>query len=102
MGKTTLALQFAETAGTPYHRFDLENPNDLARLADTMIGLGNLLGLVILDEVQRRPDHLAPSPLRSASNTRDAPWRVPQISSRSPLCRASRPARRDHLDVPAA
>ena len=40
----------------PHRLFDLGNQVDLARLADPMIGLGALEGLVILDEVQRRPD----------------------------------------------
>jgi len=37
-------------------RFDLENPSDLARLADPMLALQELKGLVVLDEVQRRPE----------------------------------------------
>jgi hypothetical protein len=35
--------------------FDLENPDHLARLAEPMLALGNLRGLVVLDEVQREP-----------------------------------------------
>ncbi|MDY0002333.1 MAG: ATP-binding protein [Polyangia bacterium] len=37
-------------------RFDLEDPDDLARLAEPKLALGSLVGLVIIDEVQRRPD----------------------------------------------
>jgi len=55
VGKTTLARQFAETHGGPVHRFDLENPIDLARLADPMLALLPLRGVVVLDEIQRRP-----------------------------------------------
>jgi len=37
-------------------RFDLEDPDDLARLAEPKLALGALNGLVVIDEVQRRPD----------------------------------------------
>ncbi len=40
----------------PVAIFDLENPTDLARLADPLLALGPLEGLVVLDEIQRRPD----------------------------------------------
>ena len=56
VGKTTLAGQFANTYKGEVHRFDLEDPRDLARLDDPMTALEHLRGLVILDEIQRRPD----------------------------------------------
>ena len=40
----------------PAERFDLEDPADLARLGDPHLALSGLRGLVVLDEVQRRPD----------------------------------------------
>ena len=40
----------------PTTAFDLEDPADLARLADPMLALRPLRGLVVLDEIQRRPD----------------------------------------------
>jgi len=57
-GKTTLARQYAETlrAGSAVHLFDLEDPTDLARLESPKLALEGLTGLVIIDEVQRRPD----------------------------------------------
>jgi predicted AAA+ superfamily ATPase len=55
-GKTTLARMFAAEAGEASHFFDLESPGDLARLANPELALRPLTGLVILDEVQRRPD----------------------------------------------
>lgn len=55
-GKTTLARMFADEADGPVHFFDLESPADLARLANPELVLRPLAGLVILDEVQRRPD----------------------------------------------
>jgi predicted AAA+ superfamily ATPase len=41
---------------TPVTAFDLEDPRDLARLTDPMLALRELHGLVVLDEVQRRPE----------------------------------------------
>lgn len=56
VGKTTLAKMFAKSAKKPVAYFDLENPEDLARLSDPMLALKELKGLVIIDEVQRLPD----------------------------------------------
>jgi uncharacterized protein len=55
VGKTTLANSIVSSmnGGT---RFDLENPADLARLADPMLALQGLKGIVVLDEIQRRPN----------------------------------------------
>lgn len=55
-GKSTLARMLAETREGPVTSFDLEDPRDLARLQDPMLALRDLVGLVVLDEVQRRPD----------------------------------------------
>jgi predicted AAA+ superfamily ATPase len=55
-GKTTLARRLAAGWRGPSARFDLEDPRDLARLADPMLALDSLRGLVILDEIQRLPD----------------------------------------------
>jgi uncharacterized protein len=56
VGKTTLAGQFGALFSGPVTRFDLEKPSDLARLADPMLALDGLEGLVILDEIQRAPN----------------------------------------------
>jgi predicted AAA+ superfamily ATPase len=56
VGKTTLAQEYAATFKGPVHHFDLEDPDDLARLAEPMLALRDLSGLVVLDEVQRLPD----------------------------------------------
>jgi len=53
-GKTTMARMIAERRPSIY--FDLENPVDLRRLSAPMSVLQELSGLVIIDEVQRRPD----------------------------------------------
>lgn len=57
-GKTTLARQFSESraAGAQVTLIDLEDPGDLARLDQPKLALEQLTGLVIIDEVQRRPD----------------------------------------------
>ncbi len=55
-GKTTLAQAIGDGFGGATHRFDLEDPRDDARLASPMLALEPLDGLVIIDEVQRRPD----------------------------------------------
>jgi uncharacterized protein len=52
-GKTTLGRAFATR---PDAYFDLEDPFDLARLEAPRQTLGSLTGLVIIDEIQRRPD----------------------------------------------
>jgi predicted AAA+ superfamily ATPase len=54
-GKTTLAQMYAETHH-PSKRFDLENPEDLLFLENPMLSLSDLEGLIIIDEIQRRPD----------------------------------------------
>ena len=55
IGKTTLARMYAATKRTSRH-FDLENPDDLALLAEPNLALGRLENLVVIDEIQRRPD----------------------------------------------
>ncbi len=53
-GKTTLARAYAERE--PSEFFDLENPVDLRRLTAPMQALEPLSALVIIDEIQRRPE----------------------------------------------
>jgi hypothetical protein len=53
-GKTTLARVIAEREPSTY--FDLENPVDTSRLSAPMRALEKIPGLVIVDEVQRRPE----------------------------------------------
>ena len=52
VGKTTLARSLAASAPGPVTSFDLEDPADLARLADPRLALESLTGLVVIDEVQ--------------------------------------------------
>ncbi|MDA1261019.1 MAG: ATP-binding protein [Planctomycetota bacterium] len=53
-GKTTLARQLLSEHSPNY--FDLEDPASLARLDEPRTALDPLRGLVVLDEIQRRPD----------------------------------------------
>ncbi len=56
VGKTTLARQVLARRRGASALLDLEDPADLARLAEPVLGLGGLRGLVVVDEVQRRPE----------------------------------------------
>lgn len=53
-GKTTIARLIAHN--TPSAFLDLEDPADEAALANPMLALADKRGLVIIDEVQRRPE----------------------------------------------
>lgn len=55
VGKTTLARSVMAGLSKPTAYFDLENTEDLARLADPLLALKPLKGLVVIDEVQRFP-----------------------------------------------
>ncbi len=56
VGKTTLAREVAARFGTDATFFDLEDPRAIARLDSPMLALEPLRGLVVLDELQHRPD----------------------------------------------
>ena len=81
-GKTTLARQLAQRRRGPAHVFDLESSADVARLADPLLALSSLKGLVVLDEVQRRPE-LFPT-LRVLADRRPRPARFLVLGSASP------------------
>ncbi len=55
VGKTTLARALTGRQ-SPANHFDLEDARSVARLADPMLALEPLRGLVVLDEIQLRPD----------------------------------------------
>ena len=79
-GKTTLARQIVP-AGTPEY-FDLEDPRDLRRLQEPMSALESLRGIVVVDEVQRRPE-LFPI-LRVLADREHVPARFVLLGSASP------------------
>lgn len=78
-GKTTLARQLLSEDSANY--FDLEDPASLARLDEPMTALRPLKGLVVIDEVQRRPD-LFPV-LRVLADRRGTPARFLVLGSAS-------------------
>lgn len=82
VGKTTMAQQLAARYDGPVHSFDLEDPTDLARLAEPMLALRDLRGLIVFDEVQRRPE-LFPV-LRVLADRVDQPARFLVLGSASP------------------
>ena len=82
VGKTTLADAIPAAWRGPAVRFDLEDPRDLAQLADPMIALADRRGLVVLDEIQRRPD-LFPV-LRVLADRRPVPCRFLVLGSAAP------------------
>jgi len=79
-GKTTLARQIVPVDSPNY--LDLEDPSSLARLDEPMTALRELRGLVVIDEVQRRPD-LFPV-LRVLTDRRPLPARFLILGSASP------------------
>ncbi len=81
VGKTTLARGLAARRRSKAY-FDLEDPADLARLAEPMVALRPLKGLVVLDEIQRRPD-LFPI-LRVLADRRPLPARFLVLGSAAP------------------
>ena len=82
VGKTTLARQLAAASRGPVTVFDLEHPGDVARLTEPMLALERLTGLVVIDEVQRRPD-LFPA-LRVLADRPGLPCRFLVLGSASP------------------
>ena len=56
VGKTTLAQQVLADRRSGGTSFDLEDPADLARLDEPSLAPNGLRGLVVLDQIQRRPE----------------------------------------------
>lgn len=79
-GKATLAREFVAPDSPNY--FDLEDPASLARLAEPDTALRPLKGLVVIDEVQRRPE-LFPL-LRVLADRRPLPARFLLLGSTAP------------------
>ena len=82
VGKTTLAHTLMKTLRRPATVFDLERGQDLARLEDPELALQELRGLVVLDEIQRRPE-LFPT-LRVLADRPRRPARFLVLGSASP------------------
>ncbi len=80
IGKSTLAHLVARSAPATF--FDLEDDSHRARLADPLLALASLRGLVVLDEVQCRPN-LFPA-LRVLADRPHHPCRFLVLGSASP------------------
>ena len=79
-GKSTLAGMLAEQREG--HWFDLEAAADVAALAQPELALAPLRGLVVIDEIQRRPEVFAA--LRPLADRRGTPARFLILGSASP------------------
>jgi predicted AAA+ superfamily ATPase len=79
-GKTTLAREIVAPDSVNY--FDLEDPRSIARLSEPDLALRPLKKVVVIDEVQRRPD-LFPL-LRVLADRRPLPARFLILGSASP------------------
>lgn len=79
-GKTTLARAIVPVTDVNY--FDLEDPASLARLAEPTTALVRLRGVVVIDEVQHRPDLF--SVLRVLADRKPLPARFLILGSASP------------------
>lgn len=80
-GKSTLAGEFAEQSEV-HQWFDLERAEDRAALAQPELALKPLCGLVVIDEVQRRPELF--QTLRPLADRRGKPARFLILGSASP------------------
>lgn len=95
-GKTTLARTFVPFDSINY--FDLEDPVSLVRLEQPLTALRDLEGLVVIDEVQRRPE-LFPI-LRVLVDRQPLPARFLILGSASPdLLRQSSESLAGRLEV---
>lgn len=79
-GKTTLARAIGQRESAVY--FDLEAPEDRAKLANPQLVLEALRGVVILDEIQRQPE--LTMLLRVLADRRPLPCRFIVLGSASP------------------
>jgi predicted AAA+ superfamily ATPase len=82
VGKSTLARQVFAAGGSEGRYFDLEDPDDLGLLQHPKFTLAPLRGLVVIDEVQRRPE-LFPT-LRVLADRPVFPARFLVLGSASP------------------
>ena len=82
VGKTTLARDLMRQRRGPATWFDLEQPRDLRQLDEPTLTLEPLRGLVVLDEIQNRPE-LFPL-LRVLADRSPRPARFLVLGSASP------------------
>jgi len=79
-GKTTLARRLVAADSLNY--FDLEDPQSLARMTEPNTARRPLKGLIVIDEIQRRPEFFPL--LRVLADRRPNPSRFLLLGSASP------------------
>ena len=79
-GKSTLAKELATKSGA--HWFDLETAQGVAALAQPELALKSLAGLVVIDEIQRRPELF--TSLRPLVDRQSMPAKFLLLGSASP------------------
>lgn len=89
VGKTTLAKQFAEKQGEPAHIFDLERDQDLAMLENPQLAFSELEGLIVIDEIQRRPNLFPALRVLIDSPKKNQRWLILGSASRELLHQSS-------------
>jgi len=82
IGKTTLARTLTDNFDGPVTFFDLEDPRDRAKLEQPMLSLEPPSGLVVIDEVQLRPELF--SVVRVLADRPRRPTRFLLLGSASP------------------
>lgn len=90
VGKTTLAKNIAKLSKLkPIHFFDLEDPTDYDLLENAKLTLGPLKGLILIDEIQRRPELFKYLRVKADSLTKDTKILILGSSSRDLVEKAS-------------
>src|SRR3990167_3356640 len=89
VGKTTLAKQFAERYNGVVHVFDLEKDQDIAVLDNPHLALSQLEGLIIIDEIQRRPNLFPALRVLIYSPNKNQRWLILGSASRELLHQSS-------------
>jgi predicted AAA+ superfamily ATPase len=89
VGKTTLAKQFAEMSGDAVHIFDLENDRDIAMLDNPQLAFSQLEGLIVIDEIQRRPNLFPALRVLIDSSQKNQRWLILGSASRELLHQSS-------------
>jgi uncharacterized protein len=95
-GKTTMARGFVDSDSLNY--FDLEDPTSLARLENPMLALKDLVGTIVIDEIQRKPGLF--TVLRVLADREPLPSRFLILGSASPdLLRQSSESLAGRLEI---
>ncbi len=89
VGKTTLAMEFAKKTGESVHIFDLEKEQDIATLENPHLAFNHLEGLIVIDEIQRRPNLFPALRVLIDSPKKNQRWLILGSASRELLHQSS-------------